>query len=158
MQKKLLQVVKTQSILRPSFGYLNLAAAAVVIAISTLALPSLAAIDPANGSRYLGHAAVEIEQWQRIDFRSGRAPFRRAGQIKVAISTKGPSLQGLIRIPGALASNFDTGNGMTVVDLTNAGDDNSGYADIVALEIFLTQTMPGQFYEVFAVEDRDQAK
>jgi hypothetical protein len=31
-------------------------------------------------------------------------------------------MQSLIRIPGAPASNFDTGKGSTVVDLINAGD------------------------------------
>lgn len=67
-------------------------------------------------------------------------------------------MQGLIRIPGAPASNFDTGSGLTVVDLINVGNDSRGYADIVALEILFTQTMPRQFYEVFAAEDGDQIK
>lgn len=67
-------------------------------------------------------------------------------------------MQGLIRIPDAPASNFDTGNGLTVVDLINVGNDCRGYADVVALEILFTQTMPEQFYEVFAAEDGDQTK
>lgn len=100
---------------------------------------------------HLGQSTGDLDQWQRIDFRSSGLSRRDAAQIKVAIRTKGPSMQGLIRIPGAPASNFDTGNGLTVIDLINIGNDSRGYADIVALEILLTQTMPGQFYEVLAV-------
>lgn len=37
-------------------------------------------------------------------------------------------------------------------------NDSRGYADIVALEILFTQTVPRQFYEVFAAEDGDQTK
>lgn len=126
----------------------------VLIALFVLGTQATAAID----SMQLGMVSGDLDHWQRIDLRAAGLRQRNPAQIKVAIRTKGPSLQGLIRIPGAFASNFDTGNGMTVVDLTNAGDDNSGYADIVALEILLTQTMPGQFYEVFAVEGHDQAR
>ncbi|UPK35148.1 hypothetical protein IVB18_45455 [Bradyrhizobium sp. 186] len=61
-------------------------------------------------------------------------------------------MQGLIRIPGAPASNFDTGKGLTAVDLINVGDETKGYAEIVALEIAFTHTTPGQFYQVFAVD------
>lgn len=64
-------------------------------------------------------------------------------------------MQGLIRIPGAPASNFDTGKGLTVVDLINAGD-QKGDAEIVAVEILFTQTMPGQSYQVFAVDCGDK--
>ncbi|SEN82205.1 hypothetical protein [Bradyrhizobium sp. OK095] len=65
-------------------------------------------------------------------------------------------MHGLIRIPGAPASNFDTGKGLTVVDLINVGDEAKGYAEIVALEIVLTQTAPGQYYQVFAVDHIDR--
>lgn len=126
----------------------------VLIALFVLVTPATATID----SMQLGTVSGDLDHWQRIDLRFAGLRQRNPAQIKVAIRTKGPRLQGLIRIPGALASNFDTGNGMTVVDLINAGDDNRGYAEIVALEILLTQTMPGQFYEVFAVEDWKQAK
>lgn len=61
-------------------------------------------------------------------------------------------MQGLIRIPGAPASNFDTGKGSTVVDLINVGDERNGYAEIVDLEILFTQTTLGQSYRVFAVD------
>ncbi|MGL3109168.1 hypothetical protein [Bradyrhizobium sp. BR 1432] len=100
----------------------------------------------------MGHASGDRDQWQRIDFRSERLAVRRAPHIKVAIQTRGPAMQGLIRIPGAPASNFDTGKGLTVVDLINVGDDTRGYAEIVALEIVFTQTTPGQYYQVFAVD------
>ncbi|KOY06113.1 hypothetical protein ACVILJ_006215 [Bradyrhizobium diazoefficiens] len=84
--------------------------------------------------------------------------MRSTAQIKVAIQTRGPSMQGLIRIPGAPASNFDTGKGLTVVDLINVGDEAKGYAEIVALEILFTQTALGQSYQVFAVDYGDNAK
>ncbi|MCP3411525.1 hypothetical protein [Bradyrhizobium sp. CCGB01] len=61
-------------------------------------------------------------------------------------------MQGLIRIPGAPASNFDTGKGLTVVELINVGDEDKGYPEIVALEILFTQTTLGQSYQVFAVD------
>ncbi|MFB6418982.1 hypothetical protein [Bradyrhizobium tunisiense] len=51
-------------------------------------------------------------------------------------------MQGLIRIPGAPASNFDTGQGLTVVDLINVGNDAKGYAEIFAVEIVFTQAAP----------------
>lgn len=53
-------------------------------------------------------------------------------------------MEGLIRIPGGLASNFDTGRGLAMVDLINPADESRGYAEIVALEIAFTQTVPGQ--------------
>jgi hypothetical protein len=123
-----------------------------------LVTPASAAIDPVASSMHEGRASGDLDQWQRIDFRSSGLPRRKAAQMKVAIQTKGPSMQGLIRIPGAPASNFDTGKGLTVVELINIGNDSSGYADIVALEILFTQTISGQFYEVFAVDDGDRAK
>lgn len=104
-----------------------------------------------------GRASGDLEKWQWIDFRSSGLSQRKTAQIKVAIQTKGPSMQGLIRIPGAPASNFDTGKGLTVVDLINAGDEAKGYREIVALEILFTQTGCGQSYQVFAVDYGDKA-
>jgi hypothetical protein len=118
----------------------------ICLALLALIAPAIAAIDPMTGPMYFGRASEGVDQWQRIDFRSARLPLRRAAQIKVAIQTKGPSMQGLIRIPGAPASNFDTGNGMTVVDLINVGDEAKGYAEIVALEVLFTQTTPSQSF------------
>ena len=123
--------------------------ASIALAMSVLIAPAISAVDPATDP---GQVAGDLDQWQRIDFRSAWLPARPAAQIKVAIQTRGPSLQGLIRIPGAPASNFDTGKGLTVVDLINPGDEMRGYAEIVALEIFFTQTTPGQSYQVYAVD------
>lgn len=122
------------------------------VALLNLVPPSFGAIDPVTGPRYRGHASADLDQWQRIDFRSEWLSVRTAAQIKVAIQTRGPSMQGLIRIAGAPASNFDTGKGLTVLDLINVGDEAKGYAEIVALEIVFTQTAPGQDYQVFAVD------
>lgn len=121
--------------------------------LSLTSMPGDAAIDPGKGAKDMSHASGDLDEWQRIDFRPGRVSLRRAPQIKVAIQTKGPSMQGLIRIPGGLASNFDTGRGLAVVDLINPGDETRGYAEIVALEIAFTQTVPGQDFRVFAPED-----
>lgn len=129
----------------------------VAIAISTLVLPTHAPIDRALASKSQEQATGNLDQWRRIDFHGAPLSARRSAQIKVAIQTRGPSMQGLIRVPGAPASNFDTGNGSTVVDLINVGNDSKGYADVVALEILLTRSMPGQFYEVFAVNDADRS-
>lgn len=125
---------------------------ALIIGLMTLDVPTRAAIDPATGFMYGAQAAGDLDQWQRIDFRSERLSVRTAPQIKVGIQTRGPTMKGLIRIPGAPASNFDTGKGLTAVDLINAGDQIKGYREIVALEIVFTQAMPGQLYQVFSVE------
>ncbi|MBR0986062.1 hypothetical protein [Bradyrhizobium liaoningense] len=62
-------------------------------------------------------------------------------------------MQSLIRVPGGLVSNFDTGRGLTVVDLINPGDETRGYAEIFAIEIAFTQSAPGQTFRVFTLED-----
>jgi hypothetical protein len=124
----------------------------IYVTLSALTAQAIAAIDPMTGPMHMGHTSGDLDRWQRIDFRSARLPVRKAIQIKVAIQTQGPSMQGLIRIPGAPASNFDTGRGLTVVDLINVGDDTKGYAEIVALEILFTQMASGQSYQVFAVD------
>jgi len=127
----------------------------LLIVLLAVATPTTAAFDPTAGFMHVGRPSTALDQWQRIDFRSSGLPRRNTAQIKVAIRTKGPSMQGLIRIPGAPASNFDTGRGLSVVDLINVGNDSGSYAEIVALEILFTQTMPEQFYEVFAVDNGD---
>lgn len=124
----------------------------VLIGLLAFVAPATAAIEPMANSMHVGRASGDLYQWQRIDFRSSGLPRRNTAQIKVAIQTRGPSMQGLIRIPGAPASNFDTGRGLTVVDLINAGDDARGYTEIIALEILFTRTTLGQFYQVFAVD------
>lgn len=130
----------------------------VFLFLFALLAPATAAIDPMASSIHESHSSGDLDQWQRIDLRSSGLTRQKAAQIKVAIRTKGPSMQGLIRIPGAPASNFDTGKGLTVVDLINVGNDSSGYADIVALEILFTLTIQGQSYEVFAVDYGEKAE
>ena len=122
------------------------------LTLFALIAPTSAAVDPATGPMYLGRASGDLDQWQRIDFRATRLPLRTASQIKIAIQTKGPPMQGLIRIPGGIASNFDTRKGMTVVDLINVGDKTRGYAEIVALEILFTQSSPGQTFWILTVD------
>ena len=102
----------------------------------------------------MGRASGTLYQWQRIDFRPSGLSRRDAAQIKVVIRTVGPSMQGLIRIPGAPASNFDTGNGTTVVGLMNAGSEAAGFSEIIALEILFTQMAPDQHFEVLAVDHK----
>ncbi|MCK1651598.1 hypothetical protein IVA88_09150 [Bradyrhizobium sp. 149] len=68
-------------------------------------------------------------------------------------SRPGPSLEALVRLPGGLASNFETGSGTAVVDLINLGDETRGYSDIIALDIAFAQSIPGQASRVFAVDD-----
>jgi hypothetical protein len=115
-------------------------------------LPALATVEPASGPMYLGHASSDADEWRRVDLRSETVPLRNVSQIKIAIHTKWPPMQGLIRIPGGIASNFDTGNGATVVDLINIGDEARGYAEIVALEVLFTRSKPGQSFQVFTVD------
>jgi hypothetical protein len=125
----------------------------LAVVLSLGITPGGAAVDSGNGSKVKGYATGDLDEWQRIDFRPTRMFLRKAPEIRVAIETRGPSMQGLIRIPGGLASNFDTGRGLTVVDLINPGDETRGYAEIVALEIAFTQSAPGQVFRVFAAED-----
>jgi hypothetical protein len=110
--------------------------------------PASAVVDPTRESIMFNNVAVDLNQWQRVDFRSTRPPARAVSQIKIAIQTKGPKMSGLIRIPGAPASNFDTGTGGTVVDLINAGDRETGYPDVVALEIAFTEAAKGQSFSI----------
>ncbi|TYL87026.1 hypothetical protein [Bradyrhizobium cytisi] len=124
----------------------------VQIGLFALVAPATAAIEPRADSMHMGRASGDLYQWQRIDFRSSGFSRRNTAQIKVAIRANGPSMQGLIRIPGAPASNFDTGKGLTVVDLINAGDDSTGYAEVISPEILFTWTMPNQSFQVFAVD------
>jgi len=115
--------------------------------------PAIAALAPVSGRRFADQTASDQDSWQRVDLRPARRALQRAPQIKVAIETKGPSMQGLIRIPGGLASNFNTGRGLTVVDLINSGDETRGYAEIVAIEIAFTQATRGQVFRISAAED-----
>lgn len=135
-----------------SLGLITFRAAALTATMSLLAVPTLAAIDRTIRPSYIRQTGGDIDQWQRIPLRSEQRFSRRASQIKVAIQTRGPSMQGLIRIPGAPASNFNTGAGLTMVDLINTGDETSGYSEIVALEILFTQSALGQSYEAYVAD------
>jgi len=124
--------------------------AAVILTIPAFGLHVFAAVQSTTVPTY--QAAGDLDQWQRIDFRSAPLSVRKAGEIRVAIQTRGPSMLGLIRIPGSTASNFDTGRGHTVVDLINIGDGAKGYVEIVALEVLFTQSAPDQPFEVIALD------
>jgi hypothetical protein len=131
---------------------------AAVMAACAVMFPVTAAVDPTSDPKYAGLVSGDLDQWQRIDVRSAQLSVQNAPQFKVSIRTRGPSMQGLIRIPGAPASNFDTGNGVTVVDLINVSDNAGGYAEIIVLEILFTQRMPNQFYEAFAIDEGDHTE
>ena len=100
--------------------------AALVIAYST--------VTNASTTRASSEAStIETSaKWQRVELQSTPTA---ASQVTILIQTAGPRMVGLIRIPGALASNFEAGNGKTVVDLINAGDEAAGYAEIAAVEV-----------------------
>ena len=119
----------------------------IVPHLALLAIGIASAVADAATSRASpDRAAVDVsEQWQKIDLQS---PLRAASEVELLIQTDGPRITGLIRIPGAPASNFDTGSGKKVVDLINARDGADGYAEITAVEVLFTQTAPGQSFMV----------
>lgn len=125
--------------------------ALVTFVLMSMSTAALAVTEPLGRVIATQHVAGELYVWQRLDLSAPSSASRKASQIRVAIRTRGPSLQGLIRIPGAPASNFDTGTGQTIVDLINVGGETRGYAQIVALEILFTQATLGQPFEAFAV-------
>jgi hypothetical protein len=134
------------------------AAACLTSFALTMPAPTFArAVDPVTGPMHFGTISSDADRWQRIDFRSN-LPLRNASQIKIAIRTKGPSLQGMIRIPGGIASNFDTGTGTTTIDLINVGGKMTGYADVVALEVLFTKSMPDQTFWIVTVDDPEGTK
>ncbi|MBR0845052.1 hypothetical protein JQ607_33055 [Bradyrhizobium liaoningense] len=124
----------------------------LLIALLALVAPASAAIETTANTMVATRVAGELDRWQRIDFSPSSRLRYDAAQIKIIIRTKGPSMQGLIRIPGAPASNFDTGHTLTAIDLINIRNAGGGYAEITSLEILFTQTTRGQFYEVLEVQ------
>src|ERR1041385_5351696 len=94
----------------------------------------------------------ERGEWQRIELQS---PPRAVSLVEVLIETKGPSMAGLIRIPGSPPSNFDTGNGRTVVDLINASAKGEASPPITSVEIRFTRALPGQSFFVVPIGFRD---
>ena len=138
----------------PSLARASLLKIFAYFTLLALTVAPPAAVDSATAPMHVGKVSSNADRWQRIDFRS-KPPLRNPSQIRIAIQTKGPSMQGLIRIPGGTASNFDTGKGMTVIDLTNLGSEANGYADVVALEVLFTRSMPDQSFQVFTVDNVD---
>jgi hypothetical protein len=103
------------------------------------------------GSAFATSTLSSVDHWLRVDLRSITPP-RNVSELRIAIRTNGPSIQGLVRIPGGIASNFDTGSGTTVVDLINVGGKIEGYAGIVAVEVLLKQPTPDQSFDVWVVD------
>ena len=64
-------------------------------------------------------------------------------------------MTGLIRIPGSPPSNFDTGNGKTVVDLIDAEIGSEASRQIAAVEIKFTRGLKGQSFFVIPVGYKD---
>lgn len=70
------------------FNGLRLREVLISFCVALFALvPAVAAIDPVTSPRYIGQTAGDIDQWQRIAFRSEH-PLRSTAQIKVAIQTR----------------------------------------------------------------------
>ena len=95
---------------------------------------------------------LERGEWQRIELQS---PSRNASLVEVLIQTAGPSMAGLIRIPGSPPSNFDTGNGKTVVDLINAGAGGESTSLVTSVEVKFTKVSKGQTFLIIPVGYRD---
>jgi len=112
------------------------------------AAQTTAATAPAN---YIG-AIASTEHWQRVELPSGQCPSSITSQVRVVIETKGPRLSGLVKLPGSLASNFETAKGKAVVDLINLGSNKAGFAAITAVEIDFTEVTAGQSFTVSAVD------
>jgi hypothetical protein len=84
----------------------------LIFSICTIlfALVALAAVDPATGPMYLGHASSEADRWQRIDFRSERlrsrahtagAALRPVGSARPVSSSIWPPRQVVDAPPGS---------------------------------------------------------
>ncbi len=113
------------------------------------AAETTAATTPAN---YIGASIASTEHWQRVELPSGQCPSSITSQVRVVIETKGPRLSGLVKLPGSLASNFETAKGKAVVDLINVGSNKAGFAAIAAVEIDFTEMTAGQSFTVSAVD------
>ena len=68
-----------------------------------LALGSRDTAEAAASSQYAGETSVSIDHWQRIQLDPTQR-LRNASQVTIVIQTKGPSMQGLVRIWAALPS------------------------------------------------------
>jgi hypothetical protein len=83
----------------------------VTFMLISISMVARAATEPVARVTVMQRVAGELYVWQRIDLGPQSSASQKASQIRVAIQTRGLSLQGLIRVPSALASNFDTGAG-----------------------------------------------
>jgi hypothetical protein len=101
---------------------------------------------------YSGSALASVDHWQKIEIPPRQCPSRITSQITVAIETRGPRLSGHIRIPGGIASNFETAKGKAVVDLINVGSDKTGFAAINAVEIDFTEATAEQLFTTIAID------
>jgi hypothetical protein len=72
--------------------------------------------------------------------------------MTVVIETKGPRLSGLVKLPGGIASNFETAKGKAVVDLINVGNKQTGFADVTAVEIHFTEVTAEQPFTITAID------
>ena len=87
---------------------------ALLFAISAFAMAATS-----TSSTYAGAGSNNDDRWRRVELSSGQVSPGAISQITVAIETRGPRLSGRIRIPGGIASNFETAGGRAVVDLIN---------------------------------------
>ena len=69
--------------------------------LSALVAPAFAAIDPMTGPIYMGRVSGDLDQWQRIDFRSANRKLpqlRYLGSVRIPHQTRGGL--GAFRRPG----------------------------------------------------------
>ena len=111
--------------------------------------PVMAATAPES---YIGAALASIDHWQRIALPPGQCPSGITSQIAIAIETKGQRLSGHVRIPGSIASNFETAKGKAVVDLINVGSSQTGLATITAVEIYFNEASAEQSFTTIAID------
>jgi hypothetical protein len=112
--------------------------AIILLAYAVLVIGRTAQVMAATAPESYVDAAL-IDQWQRNELPAGQCPPRITSQVTVMIETRGQRLSGRIRIPGGIASNFETARGKAVVDLINVGSDKTGFAAITWRFILLRQ-------------------
>jgi hypothetical protein len=125
------------------------------IACATLVLGNLAPARAATAAdTHVGAVSGSDEHWHRVELPPGPGQPGGISQITVAIETKGLHLAGRIRLPGGIASNFETANGKAVVDLLNVGSTQSGYAAVTAVEIQFDEAAADQPFTIMTIDYR----
>jgi hypothetical protein len=81
----------------------------------------------------------EARPFAECELPPGQGPPSGISQITVAIESNGQRPSGRIRIPGRIASNFETANGKANAELLNVGGSQTGFAAITAVEIEFTE-------------------